>query len=277
MLCSCQCQLQRTNSQIVFLTMIAAIAAAAAFGCRGEAQRNKEDGTPVFRYEVVSTYPHDATAFTEGLLYFDGFFYESTGLADSSSLRKVPLKMGEVTLSRSGLSYFGEGLSRWNDRLYQLSWRDHTGFIYDAATLQPRGEFRYRGEGWGLTNDGRRFIMSDGTEQLRFLDLQTLQEEGSLTVTAADKPVKNLNELEWVNGEILANVWKTDRIARIDPESGRVTGWIDLSGLWSGSDNVRKTLNGIAYDSVHDRLFVTGKMWPNIFEIRITKGGRPAS
>jgi glutamine cyclotransferase len=204
-------------------------------------------------YEVVHTFPHDPGAFTEGLFYRDGFLYESTGLEGHSSIRKVRLETGEILQHRD---------------LANLTWRGQSGFVYDLATFEPWGNFSYTGEGWALTQDGRQIIMSDGTSRLRFLDPATLRETGRLDVTSEGRPLPNLNELEWVKGQIFANVWHQDRIARIDPASGKVVGWIDLTGLWAGSDHDVKTLNGIAYDAEHDRLFVTGKNWPSVFEIR---------
>jgi glutamine cyclotransferase len=234
-------------------------------------------GVSEYGYEVVHAYPHDPNAFTQGLEYLNGFLYEGTGLPGKSSIRKVRIETGEVLQKRDVPDpYFGEGIVHWKDRLLELTWQAEAGFIYDLATFAPKGDFKYPGEGWGLTQDGNRIIMSDGTPDLRFWDPETLRETGRITVRDFyGQPVPNLNELEWVNGEIYANVWHTDRIARIDPRTGSVTGWIDLSGLWEGSDHAEKTLNGIAYDTRHDRLFVTGKEWPTLFEIRLVK--RPAA
>jgi len=188
---------------------------------------------------VVHAYPHDAGAFTEGLFYHDGYLYESTGLEGHSTLRKVDLATGQVLKSLSlAPEYFGEGIVDWHGRLLQLTWVNHVGFIYDLATFAPVGRFGYAGEGWALTENGRNIIMSDGTPQLRFLDPVTLKPVRLLTVTADGAPVKNLNELEWVKGEILANIWLTNRIARIDPASGKVTGWIDLTGLMPPEEEV---------------------------------------
>jgi glutaminyl-peptide cyclotransferase len=230
---------------------------------------------PVYDVQVVHAYPHDPDAFTEGLFFEGGYLYESTGLEGHSTLRKVELATGRV-LRRRNLEpqYFGEGIVDWKGRLLQLTWMNHVGFVYDLATFARRGEFTYPGEGWALTEDGRDIIMSDGTPQLRFLDPETLRPVRLLTVTADGDPVKNLNELEWVKGEILANIWMTDRIARIDPATGTVTGWIDLAGLMppealGGKEDA--VANGIAYDAAHDRLFVTGKLWPKLFEVRLVK------
>jgi glutaminyl-peptide cyclotransferase len=227
---------------------------------------------PTSTYEVVHTYPHDRTAFTQGLIYLNGFLYEGTGLNGYSSIRKVKFETGQV-VQKSDLpfQYFGEGITDWQNSLLQLTWKSEVGFIYDRATLSQRRTFTYSGEGWGLTHDDKRLILSDGSSVLKFLDPQTLKEIGRITVRDGNTPVMNLNELEYVRGEIFANVWQTDRIARISPSDGRVLGWIELSGLLKDSD--RKTpvdvLNGIAYDAVRDRLFVTGKLWPWVFEIRL--------
>jgi glutaminyl-peptide cyclotransferase len=228
---------------------------------------------PIWRYKVVKSYPHDPGAFTEGLFLHGGFLYESTGLEGRSSIRKVKLATGKVLMQHDiPSSYFGEGIVAWKGRLIELTWRSEVGFIYDLATFQPISGFTYPGEGWGLTSDGKHIIMSDGTPQLRILDPTTLDQTGSLTVTDDGHPVTNLNELEWVKGEIFANVWLTNRIARIDPRTGKVTGWIDLSGLLdaapSGHDQP-DVLNGIAYDAKKDRLFVTGKFWPRLYEITL--------
>lgn len=227
---------------------------------------------PVDYYEVVHTYPHDPKAFTEGFFYLNGYLYESTGLVGQSSVRKVKIETGEVVESHEvPRPYFGEGIVNWKDHLLQLTYQSQVGFIYDLATFASAGEFKYPGEGWSLTQDGKRIIMSDGSPELRFWNPETLKETSRLAVTADGEPVRNVNELEWVKGEIYANVWHTDLIARIDPDTGKVLGWINLVGLWPGSDNEEKTLNGIAYDAAHDRLFVTGKEWPSVFEIRTTK------
>jgi glutaminyl-peptide cyclotransferase len=230
---------------------------------------------PEYNYEVVHVYPHDPFAFTEGLLYQDGYLLESTGLKEESSIRKVRLETGEV-VQKYDLpgAFFGEGIVRWKDRLIQLTYQTQVGFVYDFAGFRELRRFYYPGEGWALTTDGVRLIMSDGTPQIRFWDPETLAETGRLTVTDAGRPVTYINELEWIKGEIYANVWQTDRIARIDPASGRVVGWIDLTGLLPDSDRIPRFtdwLNGIAYDTAGDRLFVTGKRWPKLFEIRLRK------
>lgn len=228
---------------------------------------------PVYGYSVVKSYPHDRDAFTQGLQYLDGVLYEGTGLNGRSSIRKVKLETGEVLQRRDvPTQYFGEGIAVWKSELFQLTWQSGVGFVYDLQTFSPRRSFSYKGEGWGLTQDETGLIMSDGTDALRFLDPATFQERRRVRVTAGGEPVRELNELEYVKGEVLANVWMTDRIARIDPKSGRVTAWIDLTGLLSARERAAAdVLNGIAYDAQGDRLFVTGKLWPSIFEIRLLK------
>jgi glutaminyl-peptide cyclotransferase len=227
--------------------------------------------TPVDSYRVVNVYPHDQDAYTQGLIFHDGFLYESTGLHGRSSLRKVRLETGEVVQRRAGLAaHFAEGLAEWKGRLVQLTWQSNVALVYDVLTLAPLQEFSYRGEGWGLTHDQRRFILSDGTDQLRFFDPDTFREVGRVAVTDRGMSVRDLNELEFVRGEVYANVWHTDRIARISPETGRVVGWIDLGGLMPGYRlDPEAVLNGIAYDAGRNRLFVTGKLWPRLFEIQV--------
>jgi len=228
-----------------------------------------------YSYSVIHRYPHDTGAFTEGLLIDPdtSTLYESTGLNGESSLRREDLATGQ-TLARVDIpaEYFAEGLTLFRGKLYQLTWQSHTGFIYDTGCFCQTGAFTYDNEGWGLAHDDTALIMSDGTEHIRFLDPDSLAMTRVITVTDGGRPVTLLNELEYVRGEIYANVWMTDRIARIDPATGTVRGWIDLTGLLSptergpSSDNV---LNGIAYDAASDRLFVTGKRWPALFEIRV--------
>jgi glutaminyl-peptide cyclotransferase len=230
---------------------------------------------PVYGYKIVHVYPHDTSAYTEGLFYKDGFLYESTGEAGQSTVRKVDLKSGE-TVQRYNLPsrYFGEGIIDWKDRLVQLTWQAQIGFVYDLATFKLQRTFNYPGEGWALTRDATHLYMSDGSAVLRILDPETLKSTGSIMVTADGKPVEQLNELEWVKGELYANIWLTNRIARIDPATGHVVGWIDLAGLLDVNqlpDPGNDVLNGIAYDAQHDRLFVTGKRWPKLFEIRLVK------
>ncbi len=230
---------------------------------------------PVYGYKVVHTYPHDLNAFTEGLFFQGGYLYESTGLDGHSSVRKVKLETGQV-LARANLpaDVFGEGITSWNGKLIGLTWKTEIGYLLDLDSFDTVGEFRYPGEGWGLTHDDTELVMSDGTADIRFLDPATQREVHRIHVTAQGKPVDQLNELEWVDGEIYANIWQTDRIARIDPKTGHVVGWIDLAGLLPKADiipNHTDVLNGIAYDPATKRLFVTGKMWPKLFEIRLVR------
>jgi glutaminyl-peptide cyclotransferase len=227
---------------------------------------------PIYGYQVVRAYPHDPNAFTQGLQYLGGVLYEGTGLNGRSSVRKVKLETGEV-LQRHDLAaqYFGEGITVWNSQIIELTWRSEVAFVYDTASFSQRRMFNYAGEGWGLTHDAANLIMSDGTDHLRYLDPTTFAERRRIQVTAGGMPVRNLNELEYVRGEIYANIWQTDLIARINPD-GRVVGWIDLSGLLAASDRGSvDVLNGIAFDEEHERLFVTGKLWPKLFEIRLVK------
>jgi len=246
------------------------IAALSACACGPASQAG---GIPEYTYQIVHTYPHDRGSYTQGLLYAgDGILYEGTGMYDESKIRKVKLETGEVLQNRDVPGqYFGEGIVIWKDRLLELTWKSEKGFIYDLATFNPKGEFPYPGEGWGLTTDGKRIIMSDGTSELRFWDPETLKETGRITVKEDGRPLDQLNELEWIKGEIYANVYQTDRIARIDPATGRVVGWIDCRGLLTPADRNDQTdvLNGIAYDAKQDRLFVTGKRWPKLFEIKL--------
>ena len=237
---------------------------------------------PVYSATVVKTFPHDPGAFTEGLFIEGGALYEATGLEGKSSIRKVDLKTGKVLLKRPlDSKYFGEGIVAWKGKLVELTWQSQIGFTYDLKTFKPTGSFHYVGEGWALTHDGKRLIMSDGTPQLRFLDPASLAETSRLDVTLEGKPVGNINELEWVKGEVLANIWQTNFIVRIDPKTGKVTGVIDLTSLaQQEAAQAARTgkpidvLNGIAYDAVHDRLFVTGKNWSSLYEIKVT-GPKP--
>jgi glutamine cyclotransferase len=229
---------------------------------------------PIYGYQVVHAYPHDADAYTQGLIYRDGFLFESTGLNGRSSVRKVALETGEVVQRRAvEQSYFAEGLTDWKSSLIQLTWQSHVGFVYDLRTFQLRDSFPLSGEGWGLTHDGATLIVSDGSDVLRFLDPDSRRELRRVAVSDAGMPVKELNELEFVRGEVYANVWHTDRVAMISPQSGAVRGWIDLGGLMSVGYRLapEAVLNGIAYDAVGNRLFVTGKLWPKLFEIRVVR------
>ena len=239
--------------------------------CSNSVDSKSTERTPVYTYRIVNTYPHDHNAFTQGLTYEDGYLYEGTGLSGKSTLRKVDLTTGRVLL-QYGLSdrYFGEGITIFGDRIVQLTWQSHLGFVYDKKGFEFLDQFEYQTEGWGLTSDGERLIMSDGTSTLYLLDPVTFQRTGQIEVKDRNEPVPRLNELEYVRGEVFANVWQTNRIARIAPQ-GRVVGWIDLEGLLGPDDPSQPVdvLNGIAYDETRNRLFVTGKLWPKVFEIRV--------
>ena len=226
----------------------------------------------MYECEVVHNFPHDRAAFTQGLVFLDGYLLESTGLKGRSSLRKVELASGRVLQQvRLSEEYFAEGLAVLGTNIFQLTWQNGKCLVYDLATFNKRREFSYSGEGWGLTTDGQSLIMSDGSERLRFLDPKTFKATRTITVAAAGRPLKRLNELEYVKGEIFANIWGSDIIARIDPATGKVLGLIDCTGLLSMTDydSTTDVLNGIAYDSRSGRLFVTGKHWPKLFEIRL--------
>ncbi len=226
-----------------------------------------------YGYRVVQVFPHDPRAFTQGLIFRDGFLYESIGLEGKSELRKVRLETGEVVDRRVvDARHFAEGLADFGDRLFQLTWRSQVGFVYGLRDFKPQRTFSYAGEGWGLASDAKRLIMSDGTATLRFIDPASLREAGRLQVTEQGRPISNLNELEVVNGQIFANVWQSDQIVIIEPSDGRVVGRIDLTGLLPFEDRAGvDVLNGIAWDREGDRLFVTGKWYPKLFEIQMVK------
>jgi glutaminyl-peptide cyclotransferase len=247
----------------MLLLVLVALVAAAAIQLPPRAPRSS--------YKVVHVYPHDRSAFTQGLEYADGFVYEGTGLNGQSSIRKVKLETGEVVQQHDvPAEHFGEGITIWKSDLIELTWRSQIALVYDLATLSQKRTFSYLGEGWGLTHDDTSLIMSDGSAALRFLDPATFAERRRLMVTDGGLPVPHLNELEVVRGEVYANIWQTNFIARIDPGSGVVIGWIDLTGLLSAADSRGvDVMNGIAYDAAHDRLFVTGKLWPKLFEIKV--------
>jgi glutamine cyclotransferase len=239
------------------------------------AQVPSSGGLPLYGYRVVNVYPHDANAFTQGLQYLDGYFYEGTGLNGRSSIRKVTPETGKVLQQRTVPGeYFGEGITVWKNDLIELTWQSHVAFVYDRATFEPKKRFTYPGEGWGLTTDGTNLIMSDGTDELRVLDPVTFAEKRRVKVTAGGLPLRNLNELEYMKGEILANIWMTEYVARVAADTGRVTAYIDLRGLLTAAERATTdVLNGIAYDAKQDRLFVTGKLWPKLFEIKLVKKG----
>jgi glutamine cyclotransferase len=255
--------------------VLAAVSATTALPAVGnEPQR---PSAPVQGFTVVRSFPHDPAAFTQGLLYSNGELFESTGLYGESSVRRVELATGRILQRRAVEGrYFAEGLALAGDALIQLTWQHNIGFVYDRATLERRRTFAYEGEGWGLAYDPRGgLVLSDGSERLRFLDPTTFAATRTIRVTDAGRPVTQLNELEWIDGEIWANVWQSDRVARIDASSGVVTHWVDLTSLWPRAQRTRSAdvLNGIAYDPSAKRIFVTGKKWPRVYEIRV----RPVS
>jgi glutamine cyclotransferase len=231
-----------------------------------------ESEPPVYRYRIVNTFPHDRNAFTQGLEFHNGYLYESTGLKGQSSLRKVELRTGRVLqIHRLSPEYFAEGITLFGDRIYQLTWQNGVCFVYNANSFRQMTQFRYDGEGWGLTNDGKYLIMSDGSETITFRDPETFAEVRKITVRAQGKPVKNLNELEYIDGEIWANIWYSDMIARIDPQTGIVKAWVDMEGLPVPNRGSEEVLNGIAYDRQNKRIFVTGKNWSKLFEIELVE------
>ena len=252
----------RRRYLVATLLLVIAIAGAAS-----------PSGFQMWGYEIVHTYPHDSRAFTQGLLYVDGHLYESTGLRGQSSIRMLDLNTGRV-LQKYDLpaDYFGEGLTDWGSTLVQLTWQAHKGFVYDRFSFALLRTFAYDGEGWGLTHDDKQLIMSDGTSYLRFLDPKTFHQTRRIHVTTpSGEEIPDLNELEYVRGEIYANIWHSDRIARISPKTGKLLGWIDSGGLRDASttSNPDAVLNGIAYDAKDNRLFVTGKLWPKLYEIKV--------
>jgi len=254
----------------------------ANLGCQSQATANRSEAnaaspppvTPKYGYQIINMYPHDEGAFTQGLLVAGGQLLESTGQEGRSSVRRVDLESGRV-LKKTDIpkEYFGEGLALLNGKLYQLTWQHQLGFIYDSETLQKVGQFNYSGEGWGLTTDGKSLILSDGSNRLKFINPDDFKVTKTITVMDGTTPIDQLNELEYVQGEIYANVWHENRIATINPETGRVTSWIDLSGLLQPGDvhDEEAVLNGIAFDASTGRLFVTGKLWPRIYEIKIKR------
>jgi len=229
-------------------------------------------GPQLYGYKIVNVYPHDPSAFTQGLIYEGGYLYEGTGLYGKSTLRKVELKTGKVLkLLSLPAGYFGEGLTSWKGVLIQLTWREKKGFVYEKESFRLLSEFSYPTEGWGITHDDTQLIMSDGSASLYFLDPRTFAQVRKMEVRDRGTPVNGLNELEYVKGRLYANIWSTERIAIISPVTGRVEGWIDLTGLSGSMGHSPKidVLNGIAYDRDKDRLFITGKFWSRLFEIEL--------
>jgi glutamine cyclotransferase len=241
--------------------------------CGWTRQTRPNPAPPRYGYKVVKTYPHDGNAFTQGLEYREGVLYEGTGLPGRSSLRKVELATGKVLQQIPiDAKYFGEGITVLNRQIVQLTWTTGIGFVYDQGSFQQKRSFNYTGEGWGLANDGQEIYMSDGSPEIRILDPATLQTLRKFTVRDQSGPVRMLNELEIVRDELYANVWQTDLILRISPKDGKVLGVIDLSGILPAADKPKAdVLNGIAYDRLGNRLFVTGKLWPKLFEIELVK------
>jgi glutamine cyclotransferase len=240
----------------------------------GASTAQSSSSVPIDTYQVVASWPHDRSAFTQGLEFYQGVLYEGTGLNGQSSLRKVDLETGKVLQQRDLASeYFGEGITVFHGKIYQLTWRSHKGFVYDVNTFRPLGEFSFTGEGWGLSHDDGFLIMSDGTNLIRFLDPVSFETKRTISVFSEGAPLTGLNELEYIRGEIYANVWTRNYIVRIDPANGGILGWIDLNGLLSAADQEQSVdvLNGIAYDERNDRLVVTGKLWPKIFQIKLVR------
>lgn len=264
----------KSRSDLVFRLAVALLCAAALAGMPASAKSPK-----IWDYEIVAEHPHDPGAFTQGLFYSDGHLFEGTGLNGASSIRKVDVKTGAVVQQRDlAAEYFGEGIAPWGDDIVALTWKNGKGFVLNGENFETEREFAYDGEGWGITSDGKELIMSDGTAALRFLDPKSFTETRRVTVTYGAKTLPELNELEWIDGEVFANIWRTEIIARIDPATGVVVGLIDMRGLRArlGPEGATAdVLNGIAYDPQTKRLFVTGKRWPKLYEIRLVE--RPGS
>ncbi len=261
---------------IIVLGLLALLGAVCACSCSESPAPTTSSITPVYSYNVVNTYPHDRSAFTQGLVFEEGVLYEGTGLNGRSTLRRVELETGEVLqIHELPAQFFGEGVTVYGNDIIQLTWQPHVGFVYDRDSFELLQEFNYSTQGWGITHDGERLIMSDGTATLYFLDPETFEEIGRVGVYDNDGYVNRLNELEYVQGEIYVNVWQTNCIARIDPQTGQVVGWIELKGLLTPEDRgeLVDVLNGIAYDAENARLFVTGKLWPKLFEIELISAG----
>jgi glutamine cyclotransferase len=259
----------------VFMGLLSAVILAGIFACSNSSPAGQAaDAVPLYSYQVVNSWPHDAEAYTQGLVFHDGTLFESTGLRGSSSLRRVELKSGKVKKKLEvARPFFAEGMTIFHDKIYQLTWQEQKGFVYDLKKFKPDGEFAYEGEGWGLTHDNQSLILSDGTNRIRFLDPTSFQVQRTISVYDNGQPLAELNELEYIKGEIYANIWKTDRIVRIDPATGKINAWIDMAGLrrWAENNPSENCLNGIAYDAENDRIFVTGKRWPQLFEIRLVR------
>lgn len=273
----------RAASAVILFGTVAFVSTAGAFGaCGGDrSAANTASGdtttavsarTPTYSFEVVQSYPHDPKAFTQGLVWHEDRLFESTGQVGQSNIREVELNSGRVIRQQDlEAPHFGEGIVLFGDKLYEITWTSGKAFVYDWKTFRRTGEFTYEGEGWGLTTDGSAIIMSNGTSSVVWRDPVTFAVQKTITVSDHGTPVSQLNELEWVKGEIWANIWQSEQIARIDPATGNVTGWIDLAGILPSIDRTgsEDVMNGIAYDAVRDRLFVTGKLWPKLYEIKL--------
>jgi len=271
--------LKKLTLHLNFLILLIAVIISAMFvSCsdsNGPSKPPEPDGVKHYTYEIVNTYPHDADAFTQGLIYYDNDLYEGTGLRGKSTLRFVDLETGTVIRQRnigqaSTGNYFGEGITIFRDTVYQLTWLDTIGFKYNKDTFDSLGQFNYNTQGWGITHDGAFLIMSDGSDSIMFIDPDNFSVIKAIKVSDSTGPIVRLNELEYINDEIYANVWQSNRIAIISPTTGNVTGWIDLTGIIAVTPSM-DVLNGIAYDAATDRLFVTGKYWPSLFEINLVE------
>ncbi len=265
----------RSKLLLVLLVLFGAFFICSCSGLIKSASIDRANNKDYYSYRVINSYPHDTASFTQGLVFADGFLYESTGLYGNSRLRKIDLTTGEILMElRLQDKFFGEGITNFKDKIFQLTWRSNIGFIYDQNSLKFIGRFSYPFEGWGITHDEKLLIISDGSAKLRFLDPETFEQVNEISVyTDKDVFLRGLNELEYIDGAIYANIWKEDKIAIINPRTGWVSGVIDLTGILDrqeagGSDNV---LNGIAYDKNQGRLFVTGKLWPKLFEIKLVE------
>jgi glutamine cyclotransferase len=266
----------RPMARLLLLVLLAAaLTAGSASADKVDIDSFTSSSIKTYSYKIINSYPHDPNAFTQGLEYDDGLLYEGTGGYGQSSLRRVDIQTGRVVdIVRLEDEFFAEGIAIWKDRIIQLTWRSYQGFVWDKENLTQTGSFSYRREGWGITSDATRLIMSDGSDALYFLDPSDYSLQGSIRVTADGEPVKGLNELEYINDMIYANLWPSTWIAIISPDTGEVTGRIDLSGIMDEGGIPKRrvdVLNGIAYDPSEGRLFVTGKLWPSLFEIELVE------
>ncbi|HIH98346.1 MAG TPA: glutaminyl-peptide cyclotransferase [Thermoplasmata archaeon] len=259
---------------LLFMGLLGLLGIIFSYSCLDSVDSKTSDIIPVYTYKVVNTYPHDQKAYTQGLAFENGFLYEGTGIYGSSTLRKVDLETGRILqICKLPQKLFGEGVTIHKDKIIQLTWRSNVGFVHNKSSFELKRKFNYSTEGWGITSDGKHLILSDGTAVLHYLDPDTFEEVGKIKVQDNKRVVSKLNELEFVQGRIYANVWKSNWIAIIEPRTQKVVGWIDLEGLLIRKElsNPAGVLNGIAYDAENDRLFVTGKMWPSLFEIELIK------